>query len=129
VGTAEAGGGRRWKLCSGELAARSGQQARGGLRGIQGRVGAARIGSEIGRSQGFTVGTKAAAMVAWWLGARGIARGGELDSFYRRLCLGEWVTAWRKGGVRRDGQWQPRGGVARVRRCERGRRRSTAVRP
>jgi hypothetical protein len=101
----------------------------GELRGILGRVGAACIGSESGRSQGFTVGTKAATKAAWWLGASGNARGGELDSFYRRSCLGEGVTVWRKGGARHDGQWQPRGGVARVRRRAQGRRRSTAVRP
>jgi hypothetical protein len=45
----------------------------------------------------------AAAMVAWWLGTRGNARGGELDSFYRRSCLGEGVTVWRKGSARSDG--------------------------
>jgi hypothetical protein len=85
-----------------------------------GRVGAARISSESSRSQGFTMGTKAATKAAWWLGASGNARGGELDSFYRRSCLGEGVTVWRKGGARRDGEWQPRGTAARVWRRARG---------
>jgi hypothetical protein len=71
----------------------------------------------------------AAAMAAWRLGTRGNVRGGELDSFYRRSCLGEGVTVWRKGGARCNDQWQLRGGAVRVRRRARERKRSTAVRP
>jgi hypothetical protein len=62
---AEAGGGRRWELCSGELAAWPGQQAKGKLWGVLGEVGASRDGGASGWSQGFTVGTKTAAMAAW----------------------------------------------------------------
>jgi hypothetical protein len=64
-GVAEVGGGRRWKPCSGELAAWPGQQVKGKLRGVLGEVGAAHDGGANGRSQGFTVGTKTAAMAAW----------------------------------------------------------------
>jgi hypothetical protein len=95
-------GGGRWKLHSGEPAARFGQEASVEALWVQeeGRSGTCwrckrpEGGVHYGDSYG-----------GQRLVTRTKARGGELDSIYSCSCLGEGVTVWRKDGARRDGQW------------------------
>jgi hypothetical protein len=57
AGTAEQGGGRRWRLYSDEPAVRPGQQASGKLWWCKWKVGAAPVGGDDGRRVKLAVGT------------------------------------------------------------------------
>jgi hypothetical protein len=74
AGTAETRGGGRWELCSGEPAARAGQQASAGATGVPSGVGAVRVGGASSRR----------VELAMWLHRRG---GGSVVA--RLLCARE----------------------------------------
>jgi hypothetical protein len=104
AGTAETGGGRRWKLCPDELMARSGQQADVEAFVVQEEGRSGTVGRCKRPEHGFTVTPWAAAMAAWW---RCVARRrtatplfiGELKAVERLTC------APRRGKVVRVAAW------------------------